>query len=288
MGCGCSKAPPGRAAGAAGTNAGTSSTKIRPASRRIAPAPPPALADPRWDKDGFDAWAGSSSVRFVRLGQLREMCCATAAYEAELIEALPPDAGVAGVQVYAVLSPSLLQVHPEPMAELRAIADSLGIARASDDDLVYWDHLCSDVADDATTAGMYRMFTHYRVQTLVLPEQYGAALPVFERLETMAYLTLASFCQRLVNPNEPAVRDRLRLESLMDLPNLLRGLRGDGDDGVGRVAALFDQLLPVLTPVPHDAEGFRVLVEEANIAWLPYPYVKQHKPPRVPHPDDPR
>ena len=70
-------------------------------------------------------------------------------------------------------------------------------------------------------------------------------------------------------------RESLQLDKLMDLPNLLKDLRSDRGDGVGRIAEMLDWLLPLLTPVYHDAEGFRVFIEEANIAWLPYPYVKE-------------
>ena len=38
----------------------------------------------------------------------------------------------------------------------------------------------------------------------------------------------------------------------------LAKLRSDRDDGIGRVAAMFNKVLPTLTPVRHDAEGFRV------------------------------
>ena len=109
----------------------------------------------------------------------------------------------------------------------------------------------------------------------MLPDTYGAKTSVFERLETMALLSLAIFCQRLANPSDKTVRESLKLENLMDLPNLLKGLHSDSDEGIAWVAEMLDRLLPALTPVRQDAEGFRIFIEEANIAWLPYPYAKE-------------
>ena len=216
----------------------------------------------------------------MRAGYLRECAAATKAPAAELHRSLPANAGVTGVQVFAILSPALLKRHPDPAAELRTLVAILdtqqrGQKLAADDDLVFWDHLCCDVHDSEAAAGMFRMFTHYRVQCIVLAERFGAEESVFERLETMTYLTLSTFCQRLVNAGDAAVHEKLRLDMLMDLPNLLQGLRTDNDGGVRQCASLLDKLLPLLTPVRHDAEGFRVFIEEANIAWIPYPYVKE-------------
>ena len=110
--------------------------------------------------------------------------------------------------------------------------DCWGTKIAADDDLVYWDFLCSEAGDEKAADGMYRMYTHYRVQCLVLAGTYGAKHTVFERLETMTYLTLATFCQRLVNPSDEEVKKSLQLEKLMDLPNLLKDLYTDRGDGV--------------------------------------------------------
>ena len=235
----------------------------------------PSSDDPRWDRAGFDMYSRECAP-FVHVGVLRSLLRQEAAKDAPWIlyvSELPPDAGVVGAQVFAVLSPSLLKAHPDPLAELGAIVEVL--AAAADNDFVYWDHLCSRPEDEMASAQVYRMFTHYRVQCIVLPATYGAQYTVFERLETMALLSLATFCQRLANRDDPAVQASIQLKKLMDLPNLLMGLHSDSDGGVGQVAEMLDRILPALTPVRYDAEGFRVFIEEANIAWLPYPYAKE-------------
>ena len=159
--------------------------------------------DPRWDKDGFDLWF-SKCAPFLRVGLLRKFLndgmipddCSS-----EFVAKLPADAGVSGVQLYAVLSAPLLQKRNDRLVELSALIEVLDQrhVRSSDDDLVFWDALCANREDAATREGMFRMFTHYRIQTIVLPDSYGSPTAIFERLETMAYLALVAFCQRLVH-----------------------------------------------------------------------------------------
>ena len=193
-------------------------------------------------------------------------------------------AGVSGKQVFAVLSASLMQSRSDPASELAEILrfvnkDNWGRATAEDDDLIYWDHLGSQLNDREARDGMYRMFTHYRLQTIVLTEkgeplEDGTSHSVFERLETMAYLALSTFCQRIVNASDDVVRESVQLDKIMNLPNLLKSLRHDSKGSFTQIAGMLDSVIRKLTPVAHDAEGFRVFCVEASISWLPYPYIK--------------
>ena len=135
-----------------------------------------SLDDPRWDSEGFEGYVAMSAP-FVKLGFLRSVAAAEpiaseslapeAVPEKDLHKTVPKDAGVSGVALFAVLSPSLLMVSPDPVAELKAILAILG-DDASDDDLVFWSHMCNVRSGDTAAAreGMYKMFTHFRVQTV--------------------------------------------------------------------------------------------------------------------------
>ena len=235
----------------------------------------PKSADPRWDRAGFDGFLLEHP--FVRLGYLRSLSTPPRAGlrdvpESEMCSHLPARAGVIGVQLFAILSPSLGQPAADCAAELSAILALL--VAAADDDLLFWHHL---VAPAMGEEELYRVFTHYRVQTAILVEALGCPCTVFERLETMAYVALATFCQRLVNDGD--VRQRLSLEQLIDLPNTLASLYNEEDEGGThtflRVATMLDSVIRSLCPVHTDADGFAVLCAEADIAWLPAPYLME-------------
>ena len=239
-----------------------------------------SIVDPRWDRAGFEEWVGRSAP-FVRVGYLRQLCSKgldpgleTAPAE-ELVRRIPSDAGVTGTQLFAVLSGSLMAKREHAEAELHLllkVLNSVGRgAGAADGDLIFWDRLCVEPGDIAVRDGLFRMFTHYRVQTIVLPGEP----PVFERLETMAYLALVAFCQRIVNASDPYVKAGIKLERLLDLPNTLAGLRCDTYQDYQRVAHMLEAVIRALEPVPTDEDGFRIFCEEARIVWLRAPYAKK-------------
>ena len=196
--------------------------------------------------------------------------------ESELIFSVPADAGVAGLQLFAVLSPSLGHAASDPDAELHAILEILDREVADDNDLVFWHHLCAAAGMDGYIQDVYQMFTHYRVQSLILPAKLGCTRPVFERMETMAYVCLAFFCQRIVNASDDRVQAAVELEALIDLPNTLAALHDPLDDEAGtfmRIATLLDRVIRAFKPVHTDAEGFAILCHEGNVAWIPAPYL---------------
>ena len=69
------------------------------------------LNDPRWDRAAFDLWSRACAP-FVRAGYLREIVKTGGATRSvpasELHREMPAYAGIKGVQIFAVLSPSLL------------------------------------------------------------------------------------------------------------------------------------------------------------------------------------
>ena len=103
----------------------------------------------------------------------------------------------------------------------------------------------------------------------------GATHSIFERLETMAYLALATFCQRIVNASDKEVKEHLNLEKLMDLPNTLAGLHCDGSDAFEHISGVLEHVTRKLKPVATDEDGFKIYLEEAQIAWLRVPYLKK-------------
>ena len=76
--------------------------------------------------------------------------------------------------------------HPHFSQELAAILSAL--SKASDDDLVFWDHLSCDASDSRARDGLFRMFTFFRVSVVVLPDTLHKGRSLFELMEPMAYL----------------------------------------------------------------------------------------------------
>lgn len=121
----------------------------------------------------------------------------------------PPNTQVGGTQLFVVLSASFGRAEEQTAAEtLAAVLAVLTPAVCSPDDLVYWDFLCFDASNPAARDGAYRLFTYYRVQTIVLDKirssENGCSL--YELLQPMAYLALATFCQRIVNARGAQLR----------------------------------------------------------------------------------
>ena len=241
-----------------------------------------SITDPRWDSKGFEAWIAASAP-FVKVRFLRQLasrnspipCGPEARHSSEYHWTLPQGCGVTGTQLFAVLSSSLLAACTNPTAELNgilAVLDAYG--EAAEDDLIFWHHICSSPGDTANRDGMFRMFTHYRVQTIVVMHPI-VEHSVFERLETMAFLALSCFCQRIVNASEDALKNELNMEKLVDLPNTLAGLQCDGFAAFQRISTMLEYVIRALKPVAQDEEGFVVLCEEANLAWLRVPYLKK-------------
>ena len=95
------------------------------------------LRDPRWDLIGFGEWLARCPC--VRVGFLRRAKPGTRQQvpHDEWVRALPPGAGIDGVQLYSCLS-ALFGLERSPAlaaSELTALLQVL--AKASDDDLVW-------------------------------------------------------------------------------------------------------------------------------------------------------
>ena len=178
---------------------------------------------------------------------------------------------------------------------------------ASADDLVFWDAACVQSATwQEARDGMFRMFTHYRVQCLLLPDAMcvpksplvrtesksiapastrsqrssssgaGGVHSIWERLETMAYLALSTFCQRQVNSLALAREAGFDLTArLMDLPKTLLSLHADGESDLRRFAHLLETVVRALQPVTTDDSGFRILCSEGRIIWLRATYIER-------------
>ena len=236
-----------------------------------------SIVDPRWDRAGFEHWV-SKNAPFVRVAYLRRLksegfdnTLLTAPTE-ELIRRIPKDAGITGTQLFAALSGSLMIERSDAQAELQTLLEVLEfVKQAADDDLVFWDRVCVKPGDLAARDGLFKMFTHYRIQTIVLLAEPS----VFDRLETMAYLALVAFCQRIVNASDPHVQAGIKLERILDLPNTLARLRCDSSQEYQRVAYMLEAVIRALEPVSTDEDGFHVFCKEARLVWLRVPYVRK-------------
>jgi hypothetical protein len=248
-------------------------------------------SDPRWDRASFEAYTRRYAA-FVTVGYLRQLLSGEESLpradsflpsvipEAHLLRGPPPHESVAGQQLFSVLSPSFDQdapnLHSEVAAVLAALDANLRLG-TSDTDLVFWPRFSIDPSSPHAREGLWRMYTYYRVQLVILPALHGCARSVFERLETMAFIALSTFCQRLVNASDPHVASRVQLDDLLDLPTtLLRCQRaGDSPLELDRISCLLDRVIRALRPISEDSVGFQVLCMEAQLAWLPAPYVRE-------------
>ncbi|KOO33988.1 hypothetical protein Ctob_010973 [Chrysochromulina tobinii] len=252
------------------------------------------IDDPRWDEKGFNEFSGMHA-RFVSLAYVkgikdgrftpsRGRADVDGAQFHDLRDDKLRHAGKTRdkVGLFAVLSATSFDYTGElsnvgeairkvEAAEIVKIVESKK-GGGKDDDLIMWDFLCVDKADDGAKLGMYRMFTHYRVQTVILTKPPGVRRSVFERLETMAMLALVAFCQRIVNHED--VKEGLELDKLMDLPNLLAPLQSDHKTFL-RVASTLEAVIKHLKPVAEDEKGFKVLCSEGDIAWVKATYLKE-------------
>jgi hypothetical protein len=251
------------------------------------------IDDPRWDEEGFNSFSAMHApfvslayVKGIKDGSIMPSRGRADVDGAEFHDLRQDKLRHAGktrdevVGLFAVLSATSFDytgelgsvdeaIRKKEAAEIVKIVKSSG---GKDDDLIMWDFLCVDKADDDAKLGMYRMFTHYRVQTVILTKPPGVHRSVFERLETMAMLALVAFCQRIVNHED--VKDGLKLDNLMDLPNLLAPLQSDHKTFL-RVASMLEAVIKHLKPAAEDEKGFKILCSEGNIAWVKATYLKE-------------
>ena len=210
--------------------------------------------DPRWDAKGFHAFV-QQSAPFLRVQHLRTRSTGETVPESEF-ERSVADAGIEGRRLFAVLSASLADSDSVEEAEeqeaLRRVlfGEAESNPAADEDDLVFWPRLC--MPDDCDRTQLYRMFTYYRVQTIILP----VGKPnLFQHLETMAYLALTAFSQRITNVSDKKVKAGLDFTRLVDLPKTLIECRDEedalkcrDDDTFQRIATTMDE---VFARLPH-------------------------------------
>ena len=250
--------------------------------------PPVVRRDPRWDVDAFLEFC-EMHAPFVTVATVRTIAGGDvpagggrASLPSSDFQSTLGDAGKVTnpARLFAVLSPTSFDrstvfndaVRVAEAKEIIAILDQedWGNKRGDDSDLIFWDFLSIRADDEAALLGLFRLFTIYRVQVVIVTQPAGVQRSVFERLEPMAYLSLSAFCQRIVNHDNAAVQDSIELEKLIDLPNLLAPLESDHATYL-RVAFTLERVIKSFTDVTSDAEGFRVFCEEANIACVAPP-----------------
>ena len=245
--------------------------------------------DPRWDHASFAEWAWTQrNAPFLRAGYLRELLTAAlsapsraaglqqlAADRAAAFMYHPERIAVGETQLFAVLTANFRNTtvgETSALETLKAFLDVLTPSVCSDDDLIFWDYLCFDFDDTKpeATRGAYKLFTYYRVQTVVLHHiaQPATGHTLFDLLEPMALLALATFCQRIVNAKDVPVD----LTKMMHLPRTLDQLYCISDIEFNRIADMLEGVIRALKPVANDAIGFGVLCKEAALAWVPAPY----------------
>ena len=94
-------------------------------------------------------------------------------------------------------------------------------------------------------------------------------------MEPTALLALSAFCQRVLNSGDDDVKEGLKLAKFLDLSALLAPLHCEADAMYAFVAEMLEEVIRALTPVAADETGFRVLCEEAQVAFIRTPAIKR-------------
>ena len=94
-------------------------------------------------------------------------------------------------------------------------------------------------------------------------------------MEPTALLALSAFCQRVLNSGDDDVKEGLKLAKFLDLSALLAPLHCEADATYAFVAEMLEEVIRALTPVAADETGFRVLCEEAQVAFIRTPAIKR-------------
>jgi len=257
--------------------------------------------DPRWDEAGFNRWLEECRLAWTKVGYLRSL-----AQEGEPLPArnhIPAKAQIigvppAGANLFSVTQAWQTPSHPDPggfnLNELLKVLNGVG---AADSDLVFYDWSSFWQKDDGRPdefgigrtiigkggrpdwqrdefgkclSGINRMFAFYRISQVVLcrmPAELDAR-GYFERGWTTFELTLAAYCQRIVNTNDPAVRDGLDPARFIDWKAELGTKVFTNNAGLELVLDRMSDQVSAMSPVADDAVGFATFCKESGIGWL--------------------
>ena len=240
--------------------------------------------DPRWDEHGFDIWCDDMCVHWISAGRLRALATAglpgLSAQEIQsrqggVVVGMPP----VDARLVAIVAPPGSEHSRLDPQDLSALINAPATAGLDPAELVFIEPLSMPTrwgeGDGAAheIRDLHRMFTHYRVRIIVLPQ--CADRCVFDSGPTVGYLALSAHCQRILNADDDVVKAGLHLETLIDLPKTLAACRYDSPSDFERLALLLERVIARMKPVSADADGFRMLCERAQIAWLKVWYVKE-------------
>jgi len=252
-----------------------------------------SVRDPRWDVSGFQLWADRGKVKFVKVGYLRQLSRMHLTLPAW--HELPPEAAYVGAPpswagLIAVEQFCQLDEHPDPDGViLQKVVDQLdapswdgGPPQATDDDCVLWawaslisrpENRQQRVAARAAYREAHRLHTFFRIRVLVFPKSYVGE-PVLQQGSVMAKLALRAYCQRLMNASDADVRVGVDPERFTNLQQTLDWCVFR--DRAERKSALkmLKMAISTMQPVSHDQQGFKMIVHQAQVAFLKPGYVK--------------
>uniref|UniRef100_A0A0G4HQE7 Uncharacterized protein n=1 Tax=Chromera velia CCMP2878 TaxID=1169474 RepID=A0A0G4HQE7_9ALVE len=272
--------------------------------------------DPRWDDEGFDTWAESSRLQFLRVDFIRSLHVTRKRFPAAQnvpLHAMHVGAPPADVQIFLCLHVWLGgDDHPDPgghhLADLVTYLDN---AKAGDADLVLFSFSAfphrgwtaepgkyvkpdSGVQgskkrgdrwyDDRTDAQLeqkkraesewHRLTMYSPIQVIVLhriPEGAARTEPLQSRAWLRMELTLSTYCQRVVNANDPEVKALAQPDALNDPIGKIRKdieegiLKDDSKRVETEIFPTFRKSLRSLTLVIEDSVGFAAFCNAAGL-----------------------
>ena len=138
--------------------------------------------------------------------------------------------------------------------------------------------------EDIDSEYVFRLATYCAIRTIVLHDVPDSALikkPLWESAWCMSELTIAAYCERIVNASDEAVKQYVRADMLSNPVQLLRDGVKDGRFKLSYPADLETKILPTmrkslsaLVPVCEDEVGFNSFCNASRIAWVRVGYIR--------------
>merc|ERR1719383_175278 len=255
--------------------------------------------DPRWDAHGFDQWANSCALGWVRVGYLRTLheLDMTIPYRplvpagSMIIGAPPINVSLYNVAPFTWLGgkvdagwkpkASVFETcHPDPDGFILArVVEYLNQDNAFDDDLVqffitatfpFWASCEEKLLNERFMSGSIYLLTHYRIKSITVaevPPSYTGE-SVMDRAWGIHEFHVSAFCQRIVNSTAPLVKPNLTPERLQNAKEQLKNapVRTEGHrDLMLRSRRAFFSRMPAAR---EDSTGFNLVCKYAGIRWV--------------------
>ena len=247
----------------------------------------------RWDAEGFAKWCNDAQVAWVRVGYLRKLARERQVLRRRqeiapecLVVGAPPD----GVQLHSPSQKWASCDHVDPEGfYLTQIVATLDKDESFDDDLLWMDFTGffqkprspkEEELFKHQLEGINSMYVFYRIKAIILgANPYEKTCGFWRSMWTVFEFCLSLATQRIVifkdtppilQETQQAVEDRMKPETLLDIPSLLQECfpTHDESDKPLIIKRFRNLSSAVLKPARTDALGFQTVCATANFRWI--------------------